>query len=188
MVYESIHRRLKCVQHWNGVKSCDPECWGVPVPLVVPVMLLVLEYDDKSWNTKEIQNGSYISSFSKYLRIDRNFCSIHEEITSIRLYTPCNPRLHGVYNLIDVIYAGYTVCTTWLMLFLHESNKNCDQSLNISKAICHALLELIDMSRGCLFYCLMSRGCSFYCLICHVVVCFIVWYVTWLFVPGIPRK
>ena len=24
---------------------------------------------------------------------------------------------------------GYTVCTTWLRLFLHEPNKNCDQSL-----------------------------------------------------------
>jgi hypothetical protein len=24
----------------------------------------------------------------------------------------------------------YTVCTTWLRLFLHEPNKNCDQSLN----------------------------------------------------------
>ena len=33
-------------------------------------------------------------------------CSVHEEITSIRLYTPCNPHseLHkGVYNLIEVI-------------------------------------------------------------------------------------
>ena len=42
----------------------------------------------------------------KYLRIDRNFCSVHEEITSIRLYTPCNPRSglrKGVYNLIEVI-------------------------------------------------------------------------------------
>jgi hypothetical protein len=27
-------------------------------------------------------------------------------------------------------YAGYTVCATWLRLFLHEPNKNCDQSLN----------------------------------------------------------
>ena len=74
------------------------------------------------------------------------------EITSIRLYTPLrNPLrgLHGVYNLIEVIS--------------NEPNKNCDQSLNISKAICHALLELIDMSRGCLFY----------CLICHEVVRFI---------------
>jgi hypothetical protein len=38
--------------------------------------------------------------------IDRNFCSVHEEITSIRLYTPGTPRsgLHkGVYNLIEVI-------------------------------------------------------------------------------------
>jgi hypothetical protein len=44
------------------------------------------------------------------LRIDCNFCSVHEEITSIKLYTPCNlhSRLHkGVYNLIE----GYT-CTT----------------------------------------------------------------------------
>jgi hypothetical protein len=41
-----------------------------------------------------------------YLRIDRNFCSVHEEITSIRSYTPCNPRSglrKGVYNLIEVI-------------------------------------------------------------------------------------
>jgi hypothetical protein len=28
-------------------------------------------------------------------------------------------------------YVGYTVCTTWLRLFLHEPNKNCDQFLNI---------------------------------------------------------
>ena len=27
---------------------------------------------------------------------------------------------------------GYTVCTTWLRLFLHEPNKNYDQSLNVS--------------------------------------------------------
>ena len=44
-----------------------------------------------------------------YLRIDRNFCSVHEEITSIRLYTPGNP-LSGlrkcVYNLIEVISNG----------------------------------------------------------------------------------
>ena len=41
-----------------------------------------------------------------YLRIDRNFCSVHEEITSIRLYIPCNPCSEirkGVYNLIEVI-------------------------------------------------------------------------------------
>ena len=41
-----------------------------------------------------------------HLRIDRNFCSVHEEITSIRLYTPGDPRIglrKGVYNLIEVI-------------------------------------------------------------------------------------
>jgi hypothetical protein len=40
-----------------------------------------------------------------YLRIDRKFYSFHEEIISIRLNTPCNPRSvlrKGVYNLIEV--------------------------------------------------------------------------------------
>jgi hypothetical protein len=44
--------------------------------------------------------------FFNHLRIDRNFCSVHEEITSIGLYTPCNSRSglrKGVYNLIEVI-------------------------------------------------------------------------------------
>ena len=44
----------------------------------------------------------------KLLRIDHNFCSVHEEITSVRSYIPCNPRrpsrlCKGVYNLIEVI-------------------------------------------------------------------------------------
>jgi hypothetical protein len=34
-------------------------------------------------------------------------------------------------------YTGYTVCTTWLSLFLHEPNKNFDQSLNdVTKILC----------------------------------------------------
>ena len=50
----------------------------------------------------------YYAKVVRYLRIDRNFCSVHEEITSIRLYTPCNPRTRselrkGEYNLIEVI-------------------------------------------------------------------------------------
>jgi hypothetical protein len=36
-----------------------------------------------------------------HFRIDRNFCSVHEEITLIRLYTPGLRK--GVYNLIEVI-------------------------------------------------------------------------------------
>jgi hypothetical protein len=43
---------------------------------------------------------------SIYLIIDRNLCSVHEEITAIRFYTPNNPRSglrRGVYNLIEVI-------------------------------------------------------------------------------------
>ena len=32
----------------------------------------------------------------KHLRIDHNFYSVHEEITSIRLYTPGNPRSSSV--------------------------------------------------------------------------------------------
>jgi len=41
-----------------------------------------------------------------HLRIDRNFFSLHEVITSIRLCTLSNPRSglrKGVYNLIEVI-------------------------------------------------------------------------------------
>ena len=37
-----------------------------------------------------------------YLMIDRNFCSVHAEVTSIRLYTPCNQRSR-LHNLIEVI-------------------------------------------------------------------------------------
>jgi hypothetical protein len=36
-----------------------------------------------------------------YYMIDRNFCSVHEEITLIRLYT--TGLCKGVYNLIEVI-------------------------------------------------------------------------------------
>ena len=42
----------------------------------------------------------------QHLRIDCNFCSVHEDITSIRLYTPCNRHSglrKGVYNMIEVI-------------------------------------------------------------------------------------
>jgi hypothetical protein len=54
------------------------------------------------------QQRSRICSYwnFKHLRIDRNVCSVHEEMTSIRLYTPCNPHSalrKGVYNLIEVI-------------------------------------------------------------------------------------
>ena len=38
-----------------------------------------------------------------YIRIDRIFCSVHEEITSIRLYTPRSGLCKGVYNLNEVI-------------------------------------------------------------------------------------
>jgi hypothetical protein len=42
----------------------------------------------------------------RLLRIDRSFCSIHEEITSIMWYIQCSPRSvlsNGVNNLIEVI-------------------------------------------------------------------------------------
>jgi hypothetical protein len=44
--------------------------------------------------------------WTNYLRIDRNFCSVHEEITSIRLYTPHNPHSglrKSEFNLNEVI-------------------------------------------------------------------------------------
>ena len=56
----------------------------------------------------------------KIIRIDRNYLFGSFEITSIRLYTSLRNR-----------YASYMAWTTWLRLFLHEPNKNWDQSLNI---------------------------------------------------------
>ena len=53
-----------------------------------------------------------ITNKKLFIRIHRNFCSVHEVITSIRLYTP-----------LHTLYAGYPVCTTWLRLFPHEPNK-----------------------------------------------------------------
>ena len=37
----------------------------------------------------------------------------------------------GYIHFCITRYAGYAMSTTWLRLFLHEQNKNCDQSLNI---------------------------------------------------------
>ena len=62
-------------------------------PLSLRLLRKILMTDDKI-------------TFGGYLRIDRNFCSVHEEITSIRLYPPGSSRRvlrKGVYNLIEVI-------------------------------------------------------------------------------------
>ena len=45
-------------------------------------------------------------------------CSVHSKYPQSGCIHPC-----------VTCYAGYSVCTTWLRLFLHELNKNCDQSL-----------------------------------------------------------
>ena len=51
--------------------------------------------------------------------------------------------LHGVYNLIDVIYAGYTVCTTWLMLFTRVTR--CVQPDWCYLRGLHGVYNLIDV-------------------------------------------
>jgi hypothetical protein len=45
--------------------------------------------------------------------------------------------------LIEIIC--YTVCTTWLRLFLHEPNKNCDQSLKMFCWSFFVLLSFFDL-------------------------------------------
>ena len=69
-----------------------------------------------------------LTVLTMYLRIDRNFCSVHEEITSIRLYT-----------------LGYArVCTTWLRLFQMNQTNNFDQSLLInSNFFCYDIEKCI---------------------------------------------
>ena len=53
--------------------------------------------------TFNINQNKSILTACMHLRIDRNFCSDHEEITSIRLYITCSGLRKGVYNLIEVI-------------------------------------------------------------------------------------
>ena len=69
------------------------------------------------WKNKYIFQYHSKISLNKFIRINRNYLFGSFEITSIRLYTPLRKPLHPM-------------CTTWLRLFLHEPNKNCDQSLN----------------------------------------------------------
>ena len=45
--------------------------------------------------------------------------------------------------MIEIIC--YTVCTTWLRLFLHEPNKNCDQSLKMFCWSFFVLLSFFDL-------------------------------------------
>ena len=67
-----------------------------------------------TYSKSNCQNCSILSTKSEkpsktmYLRIDCNFCSVHEKITSIRL------------------------CTTWLRLFQMNRTNNYDQSLKIN--------------------------------------------------------
>ena len=58
---------------------------------------------------------------AKQLRIDRNFCSVHEEITLIKLYTPDNiGLLKGVSNESNKIISinPYKSITTFLAMIL----------------------------------------------------------------------
>ena len=77
--------------------------------LIYLLSIIRIDYSFRFFKTllgKKLKNMLFIGSWFDYLRIDRNFCSVHEEITSIRLYTPYNLRsslCKGVYNLIEVI-------------------------------------------------------------------------------------
>jgi hypothetical protein len=60
--------------------------------MMVLNLKIFLRLTSLSWSTiVSYLNDDFIIIIDIYLRIDRNFCSVHEEITSIRLYTPCNP-------------------------------------------------------------------------------------------------
>jgi hypothetical protein len=79
--------------------------------------------------------------------------------------------------LIEIIC--YTVCTTWLRLFLHEPNKNCDQSLKMFCWSFFVLLSFFDLRIliaplvSSNFYCrslfvVLSFSFSFgHCIVCR---------------------
>jgi hypothetical protein len=90
-----------------------------------------------------------------YLRIDRNFCLVHEEITSIRLYTPCtqgcvhtdwgyfewteqiisiNPYI-STQTFFDMILKNIFIWFKKVRLFANERNLKIDVVLKASPAI-----------------------------------------------------
>jgi hypothetical protein len=87
------------------------------IPRVVSEKILKLQHQKElvieamlnfwiKWKTCNVENHPCNISTMFGSNWDRNLCSVHEEITSIRLYTLCNPRSSlrkGVYSLIEVI-------------------------------------------------------------------------------------
>jgi hypothetical protein len=83
------------------------------VDIVVPEVIIcsVVSVSAPTWNiilffSRNLHFLNHVIIIKIQLSIDHNFCSVHVEIISIRLYTPCNPRSglrKGVYNLIEVI-------------------------------------------------------------------------------------
>ena len=68
---------------WRQTQKCGRDKQVNEIPTLLPSWQLDLQ-------------GQYTCTYRyiyKQLRIDCKFCSVHEEITSIRLYTPCNPRI-----------------------------------------------------------------------------------------------
>jgi hypothetical protein len=57
---------------------------------------------------------------SKDLRIDRNFCLVHEEITSISLYTPCVQPDWGYFEWTEQIISinTYKLIQTFFAMIL----------------------------------------------------------------------
>jgi hypothetical protein len=79
-------------------------CWYKTLYQVLLVEWTNLQYDHDHDGPRSF--GSFIYIYIIQLRIDRSICSIHEEITSIKLYTQCNSHSglrKGVYSLIEVI-------------------------------------------------------------------------------------
>ena len=93
------------------------------------------------WHNRP-RDDIYISTYILYIYMYINlvkdwsqflFASLHEEITSIRLYTRCNPR--------SVLRKGWT---TWLGLFRMNRTNNFDLSLYInSNFFCYDIEKYI---------------------------------------------
>jgi hypothetical protein len=89
--------------------TCTETCKKYSVTVMILFFLLFFYYIfhiEPLFFQNIIPSVNSCSILMKYLRIDRNFCSVHEEITPIRLYTQCSLRSglrKGVYNLIEVI-------------------------------------------------------------------------------------
>ena len=84
-------------------------------------LVLQMFYSDGGANCKHsvhvADSMPFLRAILLLLRIDRNFCPVHEEITSITLHTPCNPRTQIAINRYKLIQTFFVIILKNILIF-----------------------------------------------------------------------